>query len=331
MAKKKSNIIIDTHVHLTPRFYPHGLEDMAWEMKENEVIGINITPTIDCLEHALDIYEKFHWLLPTAGFHGLFITEYKEGDVDEVGELIAEPTVAVGAIGLDLPETDFLENPEDVAKNSDNEEEAEEARLSVEEIEQSIRTQKSVFIGQVRLARSHNLPVIVHTRTSLDENAEIIEKFPDVNFVIQGWEGDKAQTKDLLKKSNKNVWFSFNGHITRKEKKLSERLREVIKAVPRNRILLESGAPSPDTIPQSLIGKPGSEFCKPWFVRETGKWIAKYLKVAVDPFIEKCNKNAIEVFNLDPSILKEDSDIFVAEYMPKIIEETEEQNLDVKE
>ncbi len=323
---KKTNIIIDTHVHLIPRFFPHGLEEMAMEMKENNVIGINVTPTIDCLEHALDINEKFPWLMPTAGFHGLFVSEFKDGDVDEVGELIADTTVAVGALGLDLPETDFLDNPEDVAKNSKDEAEAEEAKMTAEEIENSFRIQKSVFISQIRLARNHNLPVVVHTRTSLDENAEIIEKFPDVNFVLQGWEGNKEQTKDLLKKSNKNVWFCFNGHITRKEKNISDNLREVIKAVPRNRILLESGSPSPDTIPQSLIGKAGSDVCKPWFVRETAKWIAKYLKVAMDPFIDKCNANAIEVFKLDKNILKEGTTIFETDYDPNAEQENEEAN-----
>ncbi len=293
MAKMKSNKIIDAHAHVLPRFLPDEMiGEIALEAKENETLVINVTPTIDCQEEANEISKQYPWLLPTAGFHGLFTSEYNDGDNGEVEQLMTDKTVAIGPVGLHFHEYTT---------------------------EEEKRQQMSIIVSQVRLARKHYMPVILHIRYSLEKNVEIIKKFPDVNFILLGWFGDGKETKKLLKETNKNVWFIFGGRITHTKKEDSAIPREILKAIPRNRILIGSGSPSPDVIPQTLIKK--EKISKPWFVRETAKWMAKSLKVGLENFIKKCNENAIEVYKLDPKILDEDTTIF--DYTPPEEDEQE--------
>ncbi len=276
--KKPLAKIIDTHAHILTRFVgADNIEKYAMSALEDEVIVINATMTLNSISDALEIHKKYPWIIPTAGVHGLFVSEFKDGDVEEIDEIIDDRIIAIGAVGLDYPDFTLLEQK---------------------------RKQSSIFVSQIRMARRHDLPVIVHTRNSARENLELITQYPDIKFIIHCWEGDEEQTKELLKAS-KNIWFGFGGKITQKNKEVSDHIKETIKLIPQNRILLESDAPSPDTLPQTIINK-GITENTPGNIRETMKWIAKFLKVKQDEFLDKCNQNAIEVFSLPKDILERD-------------------------
>ncbi len=276
--KKEPKKIIDTHSHILTRFLgDEGVKEIAENALEEGIIIINTTPTFKSTEDAIAINKKYPWIIPTAGIHGLFISEYKDGDIDEIDEIIDSHIAAVGEVGLDYDQ--FTS-------------------------EEEKRLQNSVFVSQIRMARRHELPVVVHTRNSARDNLEVIAQFKDVKFVIHDWEGNTEETKELIKVS-KNIYFGFGGKITQKDKEVSDVRKETIGMIPLNRILLESDTPSPDTLPQTLMNK-GIEKSEPQHIRETVKWLARFLKVKQDDLIDKCNKNAIDFFNLPKDILTRD-------------------------
>ncbi len=266
--------IIDTHAHIISRFLGNNLDALAKQIDENNIIVVNMTIGPDVVKDALDIYKKYPWILPTAGSHALFISEYKDEDINKIEALINDDIVAIGEIGLDYTN----ETTDEIKK-----------------------LQFEIFEKQIVIAQKRKLPVIVHTRNSADDVIKIIKKYPDVKFVMHCWEGNVNQTKELLKISNK-IWFGYGGKITLNDESISKIRKKSIKKVPLNRLLLETDSPAPSTFPQSMIDE-NKEINYPWFIRESAKWIANYLNINEDDLIDQCNQNAIEFYNLDKNIL----------------------------
>ena len=90
---------------------------------------------------------------------------------------------------------------------------------------------------------AENVPVIVHTRDADDDTISIIKKYyKKTNFLIHCFTGKLDFAKNLL---NLNCLISFSGIITFKK---SNDLRDVVKYVPLERMLIETDSPylSPD-------------------------------------------------------------------------------------
>lgn len=273
--RKNKKPIIDTHCHMLTRFLKESLDDFALSAKRSNIVMINMSFGPDGARDALEVNKRYPWILPAAGSHGLYILEYREGHLDEIDKLLDNKEfVAVGEIGLN-----YLLDDEDGNEGK----------------------QRIIFEKQIQIAQKHNLPVVVHTKFSSTDTMAIIMKYPDVKFVMHCWEGNVADTKILLQHS-KNIYFGYGSKTTLNNHKISGHRRETIKIVPKNRILLESDSPSQDTIPQTMIDK-NKKINFPWYIRETAQFLAEHLKVDIDEFIDICNRNALEFYNLDESIL----------------------------
>ncbi len=97
--------------------------------------------------------------------------------------------------------------------------------------------QREVFRAQVRLARDLDLPVIVHTREADGETADLLEAEGATHGVIHCFTGghDLARRAIAL-----GFHVSFSGIVTFPR---SEVIQEVAKALPLERLLVETDAP----------------------------------------------------------------------------------------
>ena len=94
------------------------------------------------------------------------------------------------------------------------------------------------FEKHIEFSMAENVPVIVHTRDADDDTISIIKKYYEkTNFLIHCFTGKLDFAKDLL---NLNCLISFSGIITFKK---SNDLREVVKYVPLERMLIETDSP----------------------------------------------------------------------------------------
>jgi TatD DNase family protein len=99
--------------------------------------------------------------------------------------------------------------------------------------------QKEVFIRQVRLARELNLPLVIHTREADDDTIRILkdEGAAQIGGVLHCFSGNIKMAREAMAMG---FYISFTGVVTFRN---ARDLREVVRAVPVERILVETDCP----------------------------------------------------------------------------------------
>jgi TatD DNase family protein len=99
-------------------------------------------------------------------------------------------------------------------------------------------SQRAAFRDQLDLARKFGLPVIIHMRGEVeDEIVSTLGQFPDVRAVFHSFDGSPI-LRDFAKA--RGDAFGFGGLMTRAG---SAELRETLREVPLDSVLLETDAP----------------------------------------------------------------------------------------
>lgn len=198
----------------------------------------------------------------SVGVHPLDVKETVE-TIDALCELAARPeVVAIGETGLDY------------YYSRDNAE-----------------AQQQSFRVHLRAAARARKPVIVHTREAREDTLALIRECGDAEIggvlhcFTENWEMAR-QALDL------NYYISFSGIITFKN---AAELRDVVKRVPLDRLLVETD--SPYLAPVPFRGKPN----EPKYTREVAECIAELKGESFERIAEITSANFDRLFLRAPS------------------------------
>jgi TatD DNase family protein len=147
--------------------------------------------------------------------------------------------------------------------------------------------QEEAFRRQLRLAREMKMPYIVHCR---EAEADVLRILRDEGYprgVVHCFGGTRAEAEEFLALG---LAVTFCGNVTYKN---ANQLREAARAVPLDRLMLETD--SPFLPPASRRGKRN----EPAFVAETAAFLAELHGVPVDELARKTTANARRFFGLD--------------------------------
>ena len=212
---------IDTHVHLVKESYKDNLkQNINSALSELEFV-INISYNKETSIEIFEQLDKIKNMYGAIGLHPSYCNNFTSKDLLIIKELLEKrnpKVIAIGEIGLDY----FREH--------------------------NLESQKKAFVEQIELAIDNNLPVIVHTRSSIVDTLNIIKNYPSVKFLLHSWSGDVEQTNKALKMNN--IYFSFNGIITFKS---ADSIRESLEIIPIEKVLIETDCPWLSPVP--LRGK----------------------------------------------------------------------------
>ncbi|XP_071709699.1 uncharacterized protein [Rutidosis leptorrhynchoides] len=162
--------------------------------------------------------DNYPSVIPSFGLHPWFITNRTSKWLTTLRNLlIVNPEAAVGEIGLD-------NGP--LAKHID------------------FNDQIETFRPQLQLAKELKRPVSVHCVNAFDELLEIMKligPFPE-GVILHSYIGSADMVPEFAKLG---AYFSFSGHLMPMDE---TRGKKIVKAVPNDRILLETDAP--DALPK---------------------------------------------------------------------------------
>ncbi len=150
-----------------------------------------------------------------------------------------------------------------------------------------IHTQQERFRRHIQVARSLNKPLIIHTRSASDDTIRLMqeEKAKDARGVMhcftETWEVAKAAL-DL------DFYISFSGIITFKN---AEALRDVVKKVPLNRLLIETD--SPFLAPVPYRGKSN----QPAYVKYVAETVAALKNESYEEVARVTTQNYFDLFS----------------------------------
>lgn len=236
---------IDSHSHL---FYPNFSEDINVVIQNAsanlvEYILVPATNIVSCLQ-TIELTNKFNNIFGAVGIHPHDTKEWEENIIGELKTLSKnQKIVAIGEIGLDYY-YDF--SPKE--------------------------TQIKAFRSQIELAIELNLPIIVHNREADNDILNIIREYKSTSLKGQ-FHCFNGNLKDALELIEMGHYVSFTGNITFKK---ADNLREIVKEIPINNLLLETDSPFMTPVP--FRGKRN----EPAYVRYVAKQIAEVKNISED-------------------------------------------------
>src|SRR5205807_9429052 len=205
-------MLIDSHCHIDdPRF--DADRDAMLQRARDAGVGhfVTIGCDLETSRAAVALAQKHPFISATVGVHPHEVKHIQDGWYDELRALAkSKGVVAYGEIGLDYH---YDHSPREV--------------------------QRQRFREQVCLARELRLPIIIHTREAQEDTITILkdEKAGEVGGVFHCFSGDARLAKDAL---DMGFFLSFSGVITFQNATM---LRDIVKTVPMDRLLLETDCP----------------------------------------------------------------------------------------
>ena len=209
-------MLFDTHAHMDDEAFSDDREQILASLPEQGLaLVMNPGCSLSSSRNASLLSQKYDYIYAAVGSHPDVADEVNEEVLEEYRRLIAEnPKIkAIGEIGLDY-------HYEDVPR----------------------QIQQKAFRMQMALAKELGLPVIVHERDAHEDGMKMVEEFPEVTGVFHCYSGSAEMAKELVKRG----WYiGFTGVLTFKN---ARKAVEVAKAIPLDRIVLETDCPymSPD-------------------------------------------------------------------------------------
>ena len=251
---------IDTHCHLDK------LESTPEEaVNEAKDAGVQRMLTISVDESSLDFVSnavrQFTEVFGSVGFHPHDASALTEALEDRIRKLAQEEKklVAIGETGLDYH---YMYSP--------------------------VEVQQQVFRKQLRLAEELNLPVVMHSREAETDTLKILKDIPVKSLgVAHSFTSSFEMARTLVEMG----WYlGINGIVTFKN---AEDLREVVRWLPLDKLLLETDSPFLAPIP--FRGKPN----KPAHIPAIATFIAELRDISLQELAEQTSENAQRLFNFD--------------------------------
>nr|WP_299383195.1 TatD family hydrolase [Allomuricauda sp.] len=193
-------IITDTHTHLYSEAFDNDRDNVVQKAID---LGVErfFVPAIDSTytQSMIALEQRFpeHVFL-MMGLHPTHVKENFKDELAHVEEMLSQRKFyAVGEIGIDLYwDKSFL------------------------------RQQQEAFIHQIRLAKRHQLPIVIHSRESFDEIFEILEQEKDASLfgIFHCFAGTLDQAQRAI---SFNMKLGIGGVATFKNGKIDQFLDQI--------------------------------------------------------------------------------------------------------
>lgn len=250
-------MFVDTHCHLD---FPEFDQDRDEVIKRarNDGIGyiVNIGSSLRGSKKSLELSKQYDFILPTVGLHPHEADGFNEESEAILKDLAQDKkVVAIGETGLD-----YYKNYSE-AKN-----------------------QKVLFASLLKLAKGLGLPVVVHNRQAQEDTLKILKEAMPIRAVVHCFSGDENFLKDCL---DLGFFISYTCNLSYKK---AQRLRELAKITPLDRLMLETDAPF--LPPQDLRG----ERNEPVYVKMLAQEIAGIKEISIEEIAGITTENANKFF-----------------------------------
>ena len=247
--------LIDTHAHIYYDDYLGRMDNVIQSARDvgvEKIISIGVD--LKSSEKCINLAEKYEQIYATCGIHPHEANKAPKRYLYELEQFYSHPkVVAVGEIGLDY-HYDFSDR----------------------------RTQRKIYHEQLELAKSIDLPVVVHCRDSDDDILIGIQESRHRSGVIHCFASGLDFAEKILESG---FYLSFTGLIT-----FAKELEEIVCEVPLNKMMVETD--SPYLTPKPHRGKQN----EPANVLYVAERIAELKEVSIEEVAESTTERAYDLF-----------------------------------
>ena len=256
-------MLIDSHAHIQGKEYAGEAEAVikrAHAAGVGKIIAVGGAGDMSSNTEAIALASSFANVYATVGMHPHDAKDVGEDELRALRELTAHPKViAVGETGLDYY---YNHSPHDV--------------------------QRRIFGQFICMARETGLPIVVHERDAAQEAAELLhaEGGGELRGVIHCFTGNYDAACAYL---DLGFYLSFTGIITFKN---AAALRDVVRKVPLERMLVETDSPYLTPVPHR--GKRN----EPAYVRLVAETVSEVKEISFEDVAAVTTANVRALFTV---------------------------------
>lgn len=256
-------MLIDSHAHIQGKEYAGEVEAVIARARAagvDKIIAVGGAGDMSSNTEAVALANSMPEVYATVGMHPHDAKDVSADELRKLKELTAVPkVVAVGETGLDYY---YDHSPREV--------------------------QRRVFAEFIRMARESGLPIVVHERDAAHDAFELLraEGARELRGVIHCFTGNYEAARNYL---DLGFYISFTGIITFKN---ADALREVVRKVPLEKMLVETDSPYLTPVPHR--GKRN----EPAYVRYVAETVASLKGVTLDEIARGTTENVRELFDI---------------------------------
>lgn len=254
-------MIFETHAHYDDEAFDEDRNILLSSMRENEIeYVVNVGASLKSTAASIELARNYPFIYAAAGVH-----PSETGELDEEGfawlkeQCLLEKVVAVGEIGLDY----YWDEP-------------------------AHEIQKFWFERQLDLAREIKKPVIIHSRDAAKDTFDIMaaKNAGEIGGVVHCYSYSAEMAVEYVKMG---FYIGIGGVVTFKNGK---KMKEVVEALPMERIVLETD--SPYLAPEPNRGKRNSSLNLVYIAQK----IAEIKGIAYEEVVEITSRNAKCMYQL---------------------------------
>ena len=261
--EEKAIPIFDTHAHYDSSQFDEDRDSLLSAMFSDGYVRriVNVGATFGGAKASLELAHRYSGIYAACGVHPDEVGELDEGKLARLKEMCAdEKCVAVGEIGLDYH---WMVQPKEA--------------------------QQQWFVRQLKLSKEAGLPVNVHSRDAAQDTFDIIRDHHagSTGGIIHCYSGSPEMAVEYVKLG---YHIGIGGVVTFKNGRV---LKEVVRAVPIERLVTETDAPYLAPVPYR--GKRNCSAYIEYMVRE----IAALKEMDTKEAAKILYENALRVYRLE--------------------------------
>ena len=254
-------MIFDTHAHYDDEAFEQDRKELLSGLQDAGIEAVvNISANIQGVKHTLELINQYPFIYGAVGVHPSETGELNHTLLNWLEEMARKPkVVAIGESGLDY----HWEEPEK-------------------------EVQKHWFIRQLDLARRVKLPVVIHSRDAAKDTLDIMKegKAEETGGVIHCFSYGTDMAREYL---NMGFYLGIGGVVTFANAK---KLKEVVKYMPMDRLVLETDCPYLSPVPNR--GKRNSSLNLPYVVEA----VSQLKGILPQEVISVTNENAKKLYRI---------------------------------
>ena len=258
--------MIDIGANLTHGSFSDDLEALVARARSAGVSTVIVTgTTVAESRAATQIADRFD-LFATAGVHPHHARDCGPGTIAELREIAKHPrVVAIGECGLDF-NRNYSPHPD----------------------------QETGFVAQLELGLELGKPLFLHSRDAHPRFAEILRAHDVRQAVAHCFTGEREELRAYL---DLGLYLGITGWIC--DERRGRHLLELVREIPRERLLLETDAPY--LTPRDMRPQPKARRNEPAFLAHILKTVARALGRAPQDVAAETTRNAQTLFGIRES------------------------------
>jgi len=250
-------MLIDTHCHLDAAQFNADRDRIASLALQQGVSHI-VIPAVarHNFDAVINLCYRHNHCAYALGIHPMYVNDASLDDIETLKTYVNENhPVAIGEIGLDYFVT-----------------------------QENIEKQVTFFTEQLKIAKQHDLPVILHARHAMDDVLKYLRRYTVNGGIVHAFNGSFQQAEQLIALGFK---LGFGGAMTYSR---ASKIRELAKTLPLEVIVLETDSPD---IPPEWVGSQGRN--TPLELSKIAQVLADLKQVNVAQVLDITSANALNI------------------------------------